>query len=172
MRKIVAWGNFGRRLADALAGDETIWITDRVDLSKSEKSDYKIISTNIAPVYAYRELRSSLHGCDSVCLLGALHSKIALVALDMIAKVLEENRIERCNAFVVKPFSFEGEENAKRAEEAEMRLLKFCFHPMIYDNEKLLVRTDLGEVLSLVEKLDKVFEIVEGKCNFYHCNKG
>ena len=160
MRKIVAWGDLGRRLADALAEDETIWITDRVDLSKSEKSDYKIISTNIAPVYAYRELRSSLRGCDSICFLGALHSKIALVALDMIAKVLEENRIERCDAFVVKPFSFEGEENAKRAKEAEMRLSGFCPHLIIYDNQKVVENSSIGADIGLKKALDHVFEVI------------
>lgn len=90
----------------------------------------------------------------------------------MLQKAIEEHRIERCDAFAVAPFYFEGEENIKRAKEAEMNLSVFCSHSMIYENEKLLARTDLEEVLSLIEKLDKVFEIVEGKCNFYHCNKG
>ena len=160
MRKTLAWGNLGRRLADALAEDETIWITDRVDLSKSEKSDYKIVSTNIAPIYAYRELRALLRDCDSLCLLGALHSKNALTALDMIAKVLKENRIERCDAFVVKPFSFEGEENIKRAKEAEMCLSVFCSHSIIYDNQKTVENTSMGADIGLKEALDHVFEAI------------
>ncbi len=163
MRKIVAWGNLGRRLADALAENEAIWITDRVDLSKSEKSGYKIVSTSIAPIYAYRELRALLRDCDSLCLLGALHSKNALAALDMIAKVLKENRIERCDAFVVKPFSFEGEEKAKRAKEAEMRLLEFCFRPMIYDNQQTVENISIGTNMGLKEALDHVFEVISSQ---------
>lgn len=86
MRKIVAWGNLGRRLADASAEDETIWITDRMDLSKGEKSGYKIVSTNIAPVYAYRELRSLLRGYDRIYVVGALHSSCAPAALRCFKK--------------------------------------------------------------------------------------
>ena len=163
MRKIVAWGNLGRHLADALAEEETIWITDRVYLSKEEKNRYKVVSVNISDVYAYRELRSLLRDCDSICLLGALHSKNVLAVLDMIAKVLQENRIERCDAFAVKPFAFEGEENAKRAKKAEMRLLEFCFRPMIYDNQKIVENTSMDADIGLKEALDHMFDLLGSK---------
>ena len=160
-RVFLGWQSLGKRLISETDGQcEKILLTDDENTSKKESRTLKIIRTENQNKYTYRELLSELREAEDLCIVGGLGAKNIESIVDLIEKSAAELKTIRCSAFVVMPFSFEGEDKMQSAKRALCRIEKFCDEVRIYENDTLIGEESAGVYNSLA----KVEDEFTGKC--------
>jgi hypothetical protein len=159
MKVAVGTGGLGMKLfrvKDIFKDDyKCLLISDECQFCKSRKIFCLNVSKHLEEFELYRQISQNICKAKKVLLFGGLSGDVSSKALIAVAKAAKEKGL-KVEAFVVKPFNFEGKNRVERAGKTLQILKNMCDKVFVYENELLLERKyskiSVNEALKLVKE--------------------